>query len=291
MIRWGYTPGAERPALDAMVAEGYARGLVYPLESDPRWAEYDWGRDPVAWLRTTQAVRRVILERFGAGQLRPGEPVATLQERFSLAYLYHRFGIQAAQQYVGGQYDQRRRRRRPDALPGSTRLQRGRSTLLRPCPPKTSTFRRSRARAGRGALRHGATCERFRCRRQLLAASAARALASLIVDPPDPPRAARPTLAPEGGLKLAEALSGWRAPLGRGAANRRRAEPARGAAVVARWAAAEQTETAASEVRAAVSRGALRRARGGPDRRRGRALRPGAARSRRVPRPPRARRL
>ena len=27
-----------------------------------------------------------------------------LQERFSLAYLYHRFGIQAAQQLVGGQY-------------------------------------------------------------------------------------------------------------------------------------------------------------------------------------------
>jgi hypothetical protein len=30
--------------------------------------------------------------------------VYSLQQRFNLAYLYHRFGIQAAQQFVGGQY-------------------------------------------------------------------------------------------------------------------------------------------------------------------------------------------
>jgi Met-zincin/Domain of unknown function (DUF5117) len=104
MIQWGYSPADDEAALDRIVRERYTRENVYPLESDPRWAEYDWGKDPVAWLRTTQDVRRVILERFGAGQLRPGEPVYDLQSRFSLAYLYHRFGIQAAQQHVGGQY-------------------------------------------------------------------------------------------------------------------------------------------------------------------------------------------
>jgi hypothetical protein len=104
MARWGYVPDADPARLDRIVRDGYARGDVYPLEGDPRWAEYDWGRDPVAWLRTTQAVRRVILERFGTAQLRPGEPIYSLQSRFSLAYLYHRFGIQAAQQYVGGVY-------------------------------------------------------------------------------------------------------------------------------------------------------------------------------------------
>jgi hypothetical protein len=103
-IRWGYTAGDGPEALEAIVREGYARGIFLPLESDPRWAEYDWGPDPVGWLRTTMAVRRVILERFGTGQLRPGEPVADLQTRFSLAYLYHRFAIQAAEQFVGGQY-------------------------------------------------------------------------------------------------------------------------------------------------------------------------------------------
>jgi len=58
----------------------------------------------VAWLATTQSVRRVLLERFGPAQLSPGEWVYSLQERFNLAYLYHRFGIQAAQQFVGGQF-------------------------------------------------------------------------------------------------------------------------------------------------------------------------------------------
>jgi hypothetical protein len=104
IVQWGYTPDADAAALERIVRDGYARGIVYPLTSDPRWAEYDWGADPVAWLRTTQDVRRVILERFGPEQLAPGTPVYDLVARFNLAYLYHRFGIQAAQQYVGGQF-------------------------------------------------------------------------------------------------------------------------------------------------------------------------------------------
>jgi hypothetical protein len=104
MIQWGYTPADDPKTLDRIVREGYAKGIFYPLDSDPRWAEYDWGADPVRWLATTQAVRRVLLERFGPAQLARGEWVYSLQERFSLAYLYHRFGIQAAQQFVGGQF-------------------------------------------------------------------------------------------------------------------------------------------------------------------------------------------
>ncbi len=104
MIRWGYAPTDDAAALDRIVRDGYAHGNVYPLDSDPRWAEYDWGADPVAWLKTTQQLRRAILDRFGPEQLTPGEPLYDLQVRFSLAYLYHRFAIQAAQQHVGGQY-------------------------------------------------------------------------------------------------------------------------------------------------------------------------------------------
>ncbi len=103
-IQWGYTPEQDPRRLDAIVRDGYSKGIVYPLEGDPRWAEYDWGPEPERWLATTQAVRRVILDRFGVGQLRAGEWVYELQERFNLAYLYHRFGIQAAQKFIGGQY-------------------------------------------------------------------------------------------------------------------------------------------------------------------------------------------
>ncbi len=103
-IRWGYATQGDPERLDQVVREAYARGDVYPLDDDPRWAEYDWGKDPGEWLSKSQAVRSLLLERFGAGQLRPGEPLYSLQARFGLAYLYHRFAIQAAQGYVGGVY-------------------------------------------------------------------------------------------------------------------------------------------------------------------------------------------
>jgi len=104
MIAWGYTPTEDPKELDRIVRDGYASGIFYPPDSDPRWAEYDWGADPVRWLATTQAVRKAILDRFGAAQLEPGQWLYELQQRFNLAYLYHRFGIQAAQQFVGGQF-------------------------------------------------------------------------------------------------------------------------------------------------------------------------------------------
>ena len=103
-IAWGYTPNATPAELDALVRAALARGVVLPVDSDPRWAEYDWGADPVAWLHTTSTVRAAILARFGATQLRRGAPMYELQERFAFAYLYHRFAVQAVQQTIGGQY-------------------------------------------------------------------------------------------------------------------------------------------------------------------------------------------
>jgi hypothetical protein len=103
LTRWTYTPGLDDAGRERLVKEALAAGVIFPLESDPRWAEYDNG-DPVEWLRTTQQVRRGILARFGAASATPGRPLYDLHVRFSLAYLYHRFGIQAAQQHVGGLY-------------------------------------------------------------------------------------------------------------------------------------------------------------------------------------------
>jgi hypothetical protein len=103
-IQWGYSASSDPKVLDAIVRDGYAAGILYPTDDDPRWAEYDWGADPVRWLATTGHVRKLLLDRFGLSQLAPGEWVYDLEQRFSLAYLYHRFGIQAAQQFVGGQF-------------------------------------------------------------------------------------------------------------------------------------------------------------------------------------------
>jgi hypothetical protein len=213
MIRWGYTPGEDPAALDAIVTSGYARGLVYPLESDPRWAEYDWGSDPVAWLRTTQEVRRRILQRFGAGQLRPGEPVATLQERFSLAYMYHRFAIQAAQQFVGGQYQTNALAgdgQQPTAWVDAAKQREALGLLFAALEPENLEVPPSIAVAlvaapsGTRPTRERFTSEAGDTFSPL---SAARALAGEIVAPLlDPERAARLTLGAGGGLTLEETL-------------------------------------------------------------------------------------
>jgi hypothetical protein len=201
-IQWGYAE--EDPGrLDAIIREGYSRGIVFPLPDDPRWAEYDWGQDPVRWLATTQQVRRVILERFGVGQLALGTWVALLQDRFNLAYLYHRFGIQAAQQFVGGQFQTgavvgdgqvpvawvapERQKAAMELLlealePANLDIP---DEILAALVPMPSAVGPSREQFPSEA---GAAFDRL---------TAARVLAALIVDPLlDPKRAARLTLAP-----------------------------------------------------------------------------------------------
>src|SRR5262249_61359891 len=65
VIQWGYTPGASSAALDRIVKDGDTKGVYYPLDGDPRWAEDDWGAGPVAGLATTPGGRRARLESFG----------------------------------------------------------------------------------------------------------------------------------------------------------------------------------------------------------------------------------
>ena len=206
MIRWGYSADGSRTALDAIVRDGYARGNVYPLESDPRWAEYDWGQDPVRWLEVTQRVRGAILERFGPGQLDPGEPVYDLQGRFSLAYLYHRFAIRAAQQFVGGQFQTNALAgdgQSPVAWVPAARQREALRLLLAALRPENLDVP-DRISAALVAAPQGEnpTRERFPSEAgdTFSPLTAARTLADLVVAPLlDPARAARLTLDPEPG--------------------------------------------------------------------------------------------
>jgi hypothetical protein len=209
VIRWGYTPTADRGELDRIVREGYASGIVYPLDSDPRWAEYDWGADPVAWLRTTQQVRRVILDRFGLEQLAPGALVYDLQPRFSLAYLYHRFAIQAAQQFVGGQYQTNAVKgdgRTPVAWVPAAKQKEALELLLTALAPENLDI------SDRVLAALVPTPSGMRPTRELFASetgtafnplTAAAVLAGLVIDPLlEPARASRLTLATADGLTL-----------------------------------------------------------------------------------------
>jgi len=63
---------------------------------------WDNGTDAAEELERLMAVRRVALDRFGAGAIRSGAPWATLEEVLVPLYLHHRFQVDAAAKLIGG---------------------------------------------------------------------------------------------------------------------------------------------------------------------------------------------
>jgi hypothetical protein len=112
-LRWGYgifPPAVEQDSLRAIVAEGLRKGLLFLSDadarpdyaSDPRTNLWDDAANPMEFLRHQMGVRRVAMSRFGLRNIRVGEPVALLQERFVPVYLMHRFAINSLAKTIGG---------------------------------------------------------------------------------------------------------------------------------------------------------------------------------------------
>lgn len=112
-IRWGYgifPPGTERDSLRAIIAEGLRKGYLFlsdadarpEFASDPRTNLWDDDSSASVFLADQMAVRRVAIAHFGLRNIRPGDPVALLQERFVPVYFMHRFAISALARTIGG---------------------------------------------------------------------------------------------------------------------------------------------------------------------------------------------
>ena len=112
-VRWAYGiyPAAtERDSLDAIVREGLRKGYLFlsdndarpDFASDPRTNLWDDAATELEFLKHQTDVRRVAMSRFGLANLRPGEPVSLLQERFAPLYFFHRFAVNATTKAVGG---------------------------------------------------------------------------------------------------------------------------------------------------------------------------------------------
>ena len=112
-LRWGYgifPPASEQDSLRAIVAEGLRKGLLFlsdadarpDFASDPRTNLWDDAANAMEFLNHQVAVRRVAMSRFGLRNIRVGEPVALLQERFVPVYLMHRFAINSLAKTIGG---------------------------------------------------------------------------------------------------------------------------------------------------------------------------------------------
>jgi hypothetical protein len=108
MARYSYTilpPASEAAGLDTIIGEMRASGLLFVPSSDPRWAWYDDRATPTEYLRETLDAREIMLANYGPGMLDIGEPLGALRDmRLWMAYLHHRWAIEAGQRYIGGMY-------------------------------------------------------------------------------------------------------------------------------------------------------------------------------------------
>ncbi len=112
-IHWGYgifPAGQEADSLRAIAADGLQKGYLYlsdadarpEFASDPRVNLWDDAATPSEFLTHQMNVRRVAIAHFGLRNIREGEPVALLQERFVPLYFWHRFALNSLTKAVGG---------------------------------------------------------------------------------------------------------------------------------------------------------------------------------------------
>jgi hypothetical protein len=112
-LRWGYgifPAASERDSRQALVSEGLKKGFLFlsdadarpEFASDPRTNLWDDAATADEFLRHQMDVRRVAIQRFGERNIRPGEPIALLQERFVPVYFMHRFAINSLSKTIGG---------------------------------------------------------------------------------------------------------------------------------------------------------------------------------------------
>lgn len=112
-IHWGYgifAPETEADSLKAIVAEGLRKGFLYLSDadarpenaSDPRTNLWDDAATAGEFLRHQTETRRLAMSRFGLRNIRDGEPLSILQDRFPLLYYFHRFALNGVTKTIGG---------------------------------------------------------------------------------------------------------------------------------------------------------------------------------------------
>ncbi len=105
----GVDANAER---DRIMAETLAAGFKYVADDDSRSLAtahpdgnlWENGADPVEELEHLLTVREIALNNFSEATIRPGRPLASIEEVLVPIYLLHRFQIEAVGKLIGGQY-------------------------------------------------------------------------------------------------------------------------------------------------------------------------------------------
>jgi hypothetical protein len=75
-----------------------------PRSAHPLANTWDNGTHPVDELERIMRIRSIALDSFSEKRIRVGAPLATLEEPLVLAYLFHRYQVEAAASVLGGLY-------------------------------------------------------------------------------------------------------------------------------------------------------------------------------------------
>ena len=123
-INYGYRQlppgGDEKPALTRILDDAWAQDLRYmtnqDTDSNPKVDQWSNGVDQADELYRLMNVRRAALNRMGEHSIRPGAPLATIEEPLVPIFMYHRYAVESAASMVAGQdyiYGMRGDRRTP----------------------------------------------------------------------------------------------------------------------------------------------------------------------------------
>lgn len=115
-ITWGYqdfsTGTNEKAKLNQLLSDAYKNGLQYISDRDARATGglhptahlWDNGKNPVDELAHLMKVREKALSQFGEKNIRPGMPMAMLEDVLVPVYLLHRYQVEAVTKLVGGMH-------------------------------------------------------------------------------------------------------------------------------------------------------------------------------------------
>ena len=100
----------EKEACDAILMKAAARGITFLTDQDarpqgschPSTHLWDNGVNAVDELARILKIRAVGLSRFGEHNIRPGAPMATLEDVLVPLYMGHRYQVEAAAKVLGG---------------------------------------------------------------------------------------------------------------------------------------------------------------------------------------------
>jgi hypothetical protein len=102
----------EPTALNKILSDAESKGLQFISDRDARAAGglhpqahlWDNGNNAVTELKEVLKVRQKALDQFGEKNIRPGIPMAMLEDVLVPVYFYHRYQIEAVTKIVGGMY-------------------------------------------------------------------------------------------------------------------------------------------------------------------------------------------